>query len=347
VIGYYIHHQGRGHLHRAQVLAAGLAAAGEQVTGLSSLPRPASWPGAWLQLPRDDVADRHVDATAGGRLHWVPVGDEGHRQRMTMLSRWIDETVPSAVVVDVSAEVALLVRLHGVRVVSMVLPGRRTDPAHLTAFHLSSALVAAWPVDAGAGDLTMTPGLPDELCSRLVPIGGVSRLPVAHPGPRRPGPRRAVVLQGRGGQRLTEHVAPELDELLPGWQWTVLGGEGTWVDDPAAALLDADVVVTNAGQGSVADVAACRRPAVVVPSPRPFAEQMTTAEVLGRGRWPAVTAATTAEALTPEVLDRAQRLDGSLWAGWCDGEAPVRFAAFVQALAASRARPPTPGQVPA
>jgi hypothetical protein len=231
--------------------------------------------------------------------------------------------------------------------VSMVLPGRRTDPAHLTAFQVSSALVAAWPDDADTGDLSMTPGLPDELRARLVRIGGVSRLPVAPSRSRRPGARRAVVLQGRGGQRLTEHLAPELEVLLPGWEWTVLGGEGTWADDPRATLMDADVVVTNAGQGSVADVAACRKPAVVVPSPRPYAEQVATAEVLGRGRWPVVAATTADEALTPEVLDRAQRLDGNAWAGWCDDGAPTRFASLVRDLSAPRVRPPTPGQVPA
>jgi len=42
VIGYYVHHLGHGHLHRALSVARTL---GEPVTGFSSLPPPADWPG--------------------------------------------------------------------------------------------------------------------------------------------------------------------------------------------------------------------------------------------------------------------------------------------------------------
>ena len=44
MIGYYIHHVGRGHLQQAQCIAAQLAG---DVTGLSSLPEPDGWPGRW------------------------------------------------------------------------------------------------------------------------------------------------------------------------------------------------------------------------------------------------------------------------------------------------------------
>ena len=50
VIGYYVHHQGRGHLHRALAIAAH---AGTAITGLSSCPRPAGWPGDWIELADD------------------------------------------------------------------------------------------------------------------------------------------------------------------------------------------------------------------------------------------------------------------------------------------------------
>ncbi|MEU1099104.1 hypothetical protein ABZ389_38630, partial [Streptomyces sp. NPDC005877] len=78
MIGYYVHHQGRGHLHRAQCVAAQVA---EPVTLLSSLPRPAEWRGPWVPLP-PDTAEDPVDHTARGRLHWVPLHHRGHRERM-------------------------------------------------------------------------------------------------------------------------------------------------------------------------------------------------------------------------------------------------------------------------
>ena len=54
MIGYYVHHLGRGHLEMARCVAARLTG---DVTGLSSLARPAGWPGEWLTLPRDDAAE--------------------------------------------------------------------------------------------------------------------------------------------------------------------------------------------------------------------------------------------------------------------------------------------------
>jgi hypothetical protein len=67
VIGYYVHHLGRGHLEMARCIAARLD---EHVTGLSSLSRPRDWPGDWLKLPRDDTGGSAIEPTARGQLHW-------------------------------------------------------------------------------------------------------------------------------------------------------------------------------------------------------------------------------------------------------------------------------------
>ena len=79
MIGYYVHHHGTGHLHRAMTVAAHLP---QPVTGFSSLPRPEPWPGPWVQLPRDDSAPSYAaaDATARGLLHWAPLADGGLRR---------------------------------------------------------------------------------------------------------------------------------------------------------------------------------------------------------------------------------------------------------------------------
>ena len=94
MIGYYVHHHGTGHLHRATTVAPHLPG---PVTGISSLPRPESWTGPWLQLPRDDAAPSYAgsDVTAHGRLHWVPTGDPGLRGRMAAMSSWIEEHAPA------------------------------------------------------------------------------------------------------------------------------------------------------------------------------------------------------------------------------------------------------------
>jgi len=323
VIGYYVHHQGRGHLRHAQALAAALD---ETVTGLSSLRRPPSWRGPWIELPRDDSTGPRSDVTAGHQLHWAPLGDPGLRSRSAAISKWIESCGPRGLVVDVSVEVALLARLHGLPVVSVVLPGRRTDSAHQLGYRASSALVAMWP----AGVPGMTPGLPDDVARRIIPVGAMSRLPIGAGGARSGvGDRRAVLLQGAGGEPLTRHSAQELEASSPGWTWTVLGGTSEWVEDPQRELSRADVVVTHAGMGALADVAACRRPAVVVPAARPHREQVTTAASLARGGWPVVVLPQFPEHGWDEVLDRAACLNGRLWAAWCDGRSSERFAQVV------------------
>lgn len=321
-LGYYVHHVGRGHLHRATALARHLAATGgPEVTGLSSLPRPAEWPGgpeAWVELARDDDGEPTCP-TARGCLHWAPLHHDGLRDRTAAVSAWIARARPTAVVVDVSVEMTLLARLHGVPVVSVVLPGRRDDAPHLLGLEVADALVGFWPPEAH----DMLHGVPYELKDRLHCVGALSRFAVVTDAPEpRPGSRRAVVLAGAGGH------AP-LPPAPDGWTWEVLG-EDRWVADPFAALADADVVVTHAGQNALAETAAARRPAVVVAQDRPHDEQRTTAEVLREGPWPAVVL--DAWPTDAEALDKAAVLDGRDWAGWCDGRAVERFAAVVDGV---------------
>lgn len=330
MIGYYVHHHGHGHLHRAMVLAD---ACRMPVVGLSSLPRPASWQGDWVQLARDDDDPGPRDASARGQLHWAPLDDEGLRCRMATLSGWIAEHRPAVVVSDVSVEVAMLARLHGVPVVSVVLPGDRGDAPHRAGLGLSSELVSFWPPSARG----MVRGLAAADAARLRCLGALSRF-----GPdelagerRRDGVRRVLVLNGSGGGGPTADQLEEAKENSPGWEWQVLGGTaGAWVADPAAALREADVVVTHAGQNALAEVAAARRPAVVVPQDRPHDEQRSTADVLARGGWPVVVREQWPDVAWGARLDRAAALDGELWESWCDGRAVHRFIEVVEAVAA-------------
>ena len=226
MIGYYVHHVGAGHLNRARAVA--LRAEGT-VTGLSSLPAPADWPGPWVRLVRDDCAPEAVDPTAGGNLHWVPERDDGLCRRMAALSAWIETARPDVLVSDVSAEVALLARLHGVPVVSVVLPGRRGDRAHRSAYAVSSGLVAAWPRAADGMVHGLDPGRRSSPAPRRSPLALGDR----RSGPANPGRRRVLVMSGRGGGHPTEVQVRAAAADAPGWSWTVLGGPGEWRDDPS------------------------------------------------------------------------------------------------------------------
>lgn len=330
MIGYYIHHHGRGHLSRATAIARELGGLGEQVTALSSLPRPDDWPGDWVHLPLDDAVPPR-DPAPSGRLHWVPLGSDGLRQRMSAIAGWLDAQRPRAVVVDVSVEVCLLVRLHGVPVVTFALPGHRADAAHDLGFDVATTILGAWPREASAGMVT---GLSTRVTKRIIPVGGISRFARADDDTRTDHPPLVVVLSGAGGGSFSEQSIQSARRSTSGWEWAHLGGSSsTWVADPWQHLLDADVVVTHAGQSAVADVAAARRPAVIIPQDRPHAEQRTTARVLDQGPWPAVVLDAVPESGWTAILERTRALDGNVWRAWVDGEGAARAAHHIRRTA--------------
>jgi hypothetical protein len=329
MIGYYIHHQGRGHVNRALAIAAEL---GQPVTGLSSQPRPDGWAGDWIELARDDDGVDPSDVDARGRLHWVPLRDEGLRDRMAEISRWIAESRPQVIVVDVSVEVAVLARLFGVPVISVALPGVRADEAHGLGYDISTAIIAAWPQDAEG----MISGLSASARRRLHCVGAISRFG-SRSSERRPSsgadaPRRLLLLGGAGGSSLDAAAIAEARASTPDWHWTVLGSHGgRWVDDPWPEICSADVVVTHAGQNALADVAAARRPAIVIPEARPHEEQVTTASVLaGSRRWPALVRWGFPVTGWPALLEEAVGLDGGLWESWNDGTGARMAAAVIE-----------------
>jgi len=125
-------------------------------------------------------------------------------------------------------------------------------------------------------------------------------------------------------------VVARAQEQTPGWDWTVLSRSlGTWHGDPSAVLREADVAILHPGQNSLAEVAALRVPALVVPAPRPFDEQHVTAAAVSDG-WPAVVADAVPDDTWADLMDQARTRDGSTWSEWCDGGAPTRIADVVR-----------------
>lgn len=352
MIGYYAHHVGSGHLHRAAALAAHL---GADMTLLSSAESPVAI--NQLRLARDDVPPAEGDVTAADSLHWAPLGHSGLRQRNCQIVRWADEQHCSVLVSDVSVEVLLLARLLSIPPVAVAMRGQRLDRAHALGYDVASTIIAPWP--------RLTHGRwPQRWLEKTVWVGPVSRFDgrdrvrgrCARPG------RCVVLMLGRGGDSMTEAALREAG-AVPETHWHLLGrsprGEGLngdagdaggdelierlgWIADPWPVLCRADVVVAAPGDAAVADVAAAGRPLIAVPQHRPFGEQQAQAAALVRHwlclsvpAWPDRDA-------WPRLLDRAQSLGGTGWSAYSDGRGSATMAAALLELSGrdrrSRAR---------
>ena len=334
MIGYYIHHQGSGHRHRASSVNR---LADVELTGLSTGPRPTGWTGPWVDLPDDAGMAPEQDVTAHGRLHYVPLGSRGLSARMAMIAAWIDAERPEALVVDVSVEVAVLARLLGVPVVVVAQPGHREDAAHRLGYDVASRIIAPWPRAFGG----LWGATPEDLVKTGF-VGGISRYaPVVEPvAPAIPSAaRRVVVVNGTGGRSVSSADVAAARLASPGWEWIHLDrAHGTWVDDPWPLLCSASVVVSHAGQNLIAEIAAARRPALLLPQDRPFDEQRVMASALGSAGLPAlVRDSWPSPAEWPDLLDRVGRLDGSRWSSWNDGDGAARVAELLSELEPVRA----------
>lgn len=326
MIGYYIHHHGLGHLTRASSIAARLA---QDVTALTSMPVPSGSAFAdAVHLPRDDDGTDPTDPTAAGRFHWVPRHDRGLQARMHAIADWITRCRPDAVVVDVSVEVATLAKLFGVPVIVLAMPGERTDPPHELAYSIADHIIAPWP-----GDL-YAPAYLTPHAHKTTFVGGISRFDgrAASVTSRDLAPL-ALVLSGAGGSNLTAVEVGRWAQHNPEYRWHALGVPGTpWVEDPWPLLCEAAVVISGAGQNSIADIAAAQCPAIIVPQARPFDEQAATATVLERNGLAVTLETWPAHEDWSALLHHARDADPRRWHRWQTKGAAHRAARAIDAV---------------
>lgn len=354
MIGWYVHDHGSGHRGRLEAVAPHLDV---PVTGMGSGPPAAGVD--WLPLPPDTLGPAADDPTAGGALHWSPLGERGMLSRAETVAAWVRASGCRLLVVDVSVEMLLLARLLGVATVAVLQPGRREDRAHLLGYDTAAALLAPWPAAlptrgrwlAGLGRRD-TP-----LQARTTHTGAFSvadrRAPAESLGCALPGRCVALVL-GRGGHGVTVPDVRAAAAATPGWHWHVAGelapgagGSVPWssvvehgtLPDVRALLAHADVVVGPCGGGLVAEVAASGTPFLALPQPRPFDEQVELAALLDRAGLAEVARSWPSARAWPGLLERlhATAADAPrFWSRWADGGGAARAARLVEQVHASR-----------
>jgi predicted glycosyltransferase len=305
---YYAHQHGSGHVRHAARLAATGAFELTVVTASEQAGRLLPPGTRTLKLPPDLVPD-HRQA-AGSTLHYTPAGPV-IRDRFAALWHAARDVDPDAVVVDVSVEAALFLRLAGYPVIYRRMQGDRGDPGHELAYAEAHHLVAYHGPTLEDPDWrrrfaekTTFLGVPDD--------GG--RLGAAVPVTRRGRHPRIAVVTGTGGDGVHVGDLVRAAQRVPGARWAVYGpvrGTGTpdgragrppsgsgrpvvsgtvppnlelhgWSTGVEGAMRAADLVVVSAGYNAVAEAAASRRPVVLAPEERPFDEQVRFARAAHR-----------------------------------------------------------------
>lgn len=335
-VGYYVHHHGIGHWRRAVAVARAMATPCTLI-GSFTAAQQAETDLPLLPLADDAPLPGHPPDPPPPLLHYAPLRHDGLRRRSAALAAWIGEADPALLVVDVSAEAALLARLCSVPVALFRLAGRRDDPPHLHAFAAAQHLVAPFP--AALED----PATPGWVVEKTFYAGFLTGL-TARPAP--PSAPTVVVAFGQGGEGGDAAQLAAAARATPGWQWRVLGPvTGSvpmppnlellgWLPDPQPVLAGATILVGGGGDGLVAEAAALRKPFICLPEPRPFGEQVLKAHRLAtlgaacvRDGWPGA-------AEWPGLLEEALVLDTGAIGGLHAPGAVARLAAWVDALAA-------------
>lgn len=320
MIGIYVHNRGRGYLYRVLPVIRSLRERGEDVTILlvGSVDRS-------LLPPGTNVVHLPSNLRSGTSL-------PARRAAVT----WLDRVRPEAVWVDSSPEMALAARMTGTPLVNTLAPGAREDEPHRLGCRAAEGLLAPWPPGVHATTVERTG-------RRVAEIGGLSRFERREPEPlprRRPTVVHLNSSSTVGDHRFWRAVRHRVHRH-DGADWVEIGGpDGRWHEDPWPQLSSADVVVTGAGQSSIADAACADVPLVVVPEWRPHGEHHATAEALEGMPGAAVgrygDGPTAVAAMVRRQLDRAASGEtGGIREWWHVDGASARAAEVLRSVAAA------------
>lgn len=330
-VGFYVHYHGMGHKHRTEAILRQLQLPASVVT---SRIHDLDWNGPTLanvvgiECDNDDVPVRGMQqAQDVSALHYAPLWTDSITKRVAQYTRWLDETRPDVMVVDVSAEISMLTRLASIPQIVMRQHGRRDDPAHLAAYEAAHSLLAPFP-ESMEDDIT-----PDFVRDKTVYLDGFCReqtIESSNQSQRNKSKRERpmiVVMFGRGGTGNVHQHLREAATSVPHADWVVLGKDDDsnsgrtpsnlffagWQDRPDNWIADASVVVTSAGHNSVMELGHAQCRFIAIAEDRPFEEQIRKAKILSRERLAIGLTAWPVSSQWSTLIDEAMSLDPSPW----------------------------------
>lgn len=214
---------------------------------------------------------------------------------MLKLAEWVDNTQPTMVVVDVSAEITQYFRLLGIPVISMLQHGDRNDSAHRSGYDAAYKLLAPYP------KVLESASKPVWVREKTIYVPGFSRysgrILSKWQARKKLGisasQKVVLVLKGKGGDKHCLASISEAAKTTPEWLWYIVGPIQTnshelpknisiegWQQDTFVYLKAADVAIASAGHNTTMEIAQAQIPFLCIPEERPFNEQKVKAKLL-------------------------------------------------------------------
>ena len=140
-IGFFVHHQGRGHAERAAAIA-------NELIGKRSVTLFCAKPDIFPELdtrievmklpslfePTGSEAPAMASLAMPETVHCAPLGWPTITDAFATVASWFAAPRPALFVTDVSAELGQLARLCSIPHVAVMQHGERSDPGHMAAY---------------------------------------------------------------------------------------------------------------------------------------------------------------------------------------------------------------------
>lgn len=286
MIGYYAHQHGSGHLNFARLFAKVFD---DKICTFSSLKKPEALKGQFVQL-----ADENPDGTARSEnqipvpdyLHYSPVGQRSIQLRSAQILKEVLERNIKLMIVDVSVEIAALMRASSIPYAYVKLPGHRDDAAHVQAFQGAVFILAYYPEEFESEQT------PEWLRKKTIYLGFITDRKIGQQTTANSEEvNNILVISGGGGNERLLQAMDILPERFASAEINVIGMPEKnftnarirncgYVQKFQNLLEEADLVVANCGLNSVTEILQAKKAFVVIPEERPYQEQETTANHL-------------------------------------------------------------------
>ena len=332
-LGYYVHLHGKGHAQRARAIAQNLSI---PVTFIGTGVSRSDWTGVsnyqLLDLPPDRVENVPNlpinDRCQTYSFHYAPYYSDTYRQRAVAIANWVEQTNPTAVVVDVSTEITQYLRLLGVPVIGVRQHGDRSDFPHLCGYDSAYRLFTPYP------EILESMGTPSWIRDKTIYSPGFSRYSlrqetklIAREKLNIASVQRVVsVINGKGGGKHSVAKIIAAATVTPQWRWLIVGEVDTdladipdnisllgWREDTYLYLKAADVAIASGGHNTVMEIGTARVPFLCIPEPRPFDEQLIKAKLLESLGLCLVETAFPSSNSVEFILDELRNTDVSQW----------------------------------